>query len=98
MTAPWRTTTVGAECDFRGGGTSSTSVGGTGVNIKSLNQQTLSSLRIPYPHRSIQEAVVARLESISQETQRLESIYRQKLAGLESLKKSLLHQAFNGQL
>ena len=32
------------------------------------------------------------------ETQRLESIYQQKLAALEALKKSLLHQAFTGKL
>ena len=32
------------------------------------------------------------------ETQRLESIYQQKLAALDALKKSLLHQAFTGQL
>jgi len=32
------------------------------------------------------------------ETQRLASLYRQKLAALEALKKSLLHQAFTGQL
>jgi type I restriction enzyme S subunit len=38
------------------------------------------------------------LETLSIETQRLESIYQQKLIGLEALKKSLLHQAFNGQL
>jgi len=72
--------------------------GGTGVNIKSLNQQTLSSLCIPYPPASRQKALVASLESISSETQRLESIYQQKLAALEALKKSLLHQAFSGQL
>ncbi len=29
---------------------------------------------------------------------RLESIYQQKLAALDELKKSLLHQAFTGQL
>jgi hypothetical protein len=32
------------------------------------------------------------------ETQRLASIYERKLAALEALKKSLLHQAFTGQL
>ncbi len=36
--------------------------------------------------------------SFDDETQRLESIYQRKLAALESLKKSLLHQAFTGQL
>jgi len=32
------------------------------------------------------------------ETQRLASLYERKLAALEALKKSLLHQAFTGQL
>ena len=32
------------------------------------------------------------------ETQRLESLYQQKLAALAALKKSLLHQAFTGNL
>ncbi len=31
-------------------------------------------------------------------TERLESIYQRKLAALDELKKSLLHQAFSGQL
>jgi type I restriction enzyme S subunit len=72
--------------------------GGTGTNIKSLNQQMLSALKIPFPPASEQRAVVGRLESLSEETQRLESIYRQKLAALEALKKSLLHEAFSGRL
>ena len=32
------------------------------------------------------------------ETQRLESLYQRKLAALDELKKSLLHQAFSGKL
>ena len=32
------------------------------------------------------------------ETQRLESLYRQKLAALDALKKSLLDRAFSGLL
>lgn len=32
------------------------------------------------------------------ETQRLTRIYEQKLAALAALKKSLLHQAFSGEL
>ena len=32
------------------------------------------------------------------DTQRLESIYKQKLAALDELKKSLLQQAFSGAL
>jgi type I restriction enzyme S subunit len=32
------------------------------------------------------------------ETQRLARLYAQKLAALEALKKTLLHQAFSGEL
>lgn len=38
------------------------------------------------------------LLSLREETQRLESLYQQKLRALIDLKKSLLHQAFSGQL
>jgi type I restriction enzyme S subunit len=71
---------------------------GTGTNIKSLNQQSLSKLNIPYPSIRHQKALVKRVVSIADQTQRLESTYRQKLAALEALKKSLLHEAFRGQL
>ena len=72
--------------------------GGTGTNIKSLNQGMLSALAITFPPISVQIVLVEKLESLSEETQSLVSIYQQKLAALESLKKSLLHQAFTGQL
>jgi len=35
---------------------------------------------------------------LAEETQRLTQIYERKLAALEELKKSLLQQAFNGEL
>jgi len=72
--------------------------GGIGTNIKSLNQGMLSALAIPFPPISVQKVFVEKLESLSDETQRLESIYKQKLDALEALKKSLLHQAFTGNL
>ena len=72
--------------------------GGTGTNIKSLNQGMLSALAIPFPPIAAQKVLVEQLESLSEETHRLKSIYQQKLAALESLKKSLLHQAFSGAL
>ncbi|SRR6266478_5178274 len=58
----------------------------------------LKPLRIGCPSRTEQETIVSRLNALSAETRRLESIYQQKLAALEALKKSLLHQAFSGQL
>jgi len=37
-------------------------------------------------------------ETLEEETQRLARLYERKLAALEALKKSLLHQAFTGEL
>lgn len=55
-------------------------------------------LAIVVPPLGEQQAIAAKLASLSTETQRLESHYQQKLAALDTLKKSLLHQAFSGQL
>ncbi len=72
--------------------------GGNGANIKSLNQGTLSRLKIAYPEKSKQLLIVEHLETVQAEIAELEAIYRQKLTALDDLKKSLLHQAFSGQL
>ncbi|MDO8664110.1 MAG: restriction endonuclease subunit S [Candidatus Liptonbacteria bacterium] len=72
--------------------------GGTGTNIKSLNQGMLSTLAIPFPPISVQKILVEKLESLSAETKKLEAIYQQKLADLDELKKSVLQKAFNGGL
>jgi type I restriction enzyme S subunit len=42
--------------------------------------------------------MVTHLDALAAETQRLQKIYEQKLAALAELKKSLLHQAFSGEL
>lgn len=72
--------------------------GGNGANIKSLNQGTLSRLEIPFPSISEQAKMVESIEAFQHESQRLEGIYQQKLIALDNLKKSLLHQAFTGEL
>jgi type I restriction enzyme S subunit len=72
--------------------------GGNGANIKSLNQGTLSHLKIAFPDKSKQLLIVEHLETVQAEITELESIYCQKLTALDDLKKSLLHQAFSGQL
>jgi hypothetical protein len=38
------------------------------------------------------------LDQLNSETQRLIALYEQKQAGIAALKRSLLHQAFNGEL
>jgi len=72
--------------------------GGTGMNIKSLNQTTLSRLSVPVPSLSEQEGVIGKLDSLDAETECLSSIYQRKLDALDALKQSLLHQAFTGAL
>jgi type I restriction enzyme S subunit len=42
--------------------------------------------------------MVKKLRAFEPETQRLQKIYEQKLVALAELKKSLLHQAFSGEL
>ncbi len=51
-----------------------------------------------WPPISRQKLIAQQLDSLYEQTQRLESIYQQKLAALDELKKSLLHQAFTGEL
>ena len=53
---------------------------------------------IELPPLEYQDAAIGRIHQMREETQRLETIYQQKLAALSALKKSLLHQAFSGQI
>lgn len=71
---------------------------GTGTNIKSLNQATLAALVVPTPPLLEQAVIVGRIQALEDEATGLASIYQRKLAALGELKKSLLHQAFTGQL
>lgn len=72
--------------------------GGTGTNIKSLNQGTLSRVLVPYPARAEQARIVKKLEAVRAETQHLQYLTTRKLAALAELKQSLLQRAFSGQL
>jgi type I restriction enzyme, S subunit len=70
----------------------------TGTGIQHFTGEVLGRFQIPIAPLPELRQHVTRFEEISEETQRLESIYQQKLATLDELKKSLLHQAFSGQL
>jgi type I restriction enzyme, S subunit len=63
-----------------------------------LSITDLRSMPIPAPPRREQNRITHQLDLLRKETQRLTSLYESKLAALEELKKSLLHQAFNGEL
>jgi type I restriction enzyme S subunit len=45
-----------------------------------------------------QKAIVKKLDTLSEQTKKLDAIYKQKLADLEELKKSVLKKAFSGGL
>jgi len=71
----------------------------TGAAQPQLPIKTLVNFKIPVPKNiEDQKAIVEKLKTFEPETQRLETLYQQKLAALSALKKSLLHQAFSGQL
>lgn len=69
-----------------------------GAVMPNLSNTDLGNLSIDLPPTQRQKVIVGEIEAVAAETQRLESLYRQKLAALEELKKSLLHRAFSGTL
>lgn len=72
--------------------------GGTGTNIKSLNQGTLSRILVPLPSRAEQMRIVENLEAVRERTTHIEVRYTEQLADMASLRQSLLQAAFSGQL
>ena len=64
-----------------------------------ISNSSLKNVIINYP-KSIEEQkqIVQKLDSLSSETKKLESIYQQKINDLEELKKSILQKAFAGEL
>lgn len=70
----------------------------SGTTVTHLPLEKAKELLLRMPEIDIQNAMVERTMEFEGETQRLESIYQQKLAALETLKKSLLHRAFSGEL
>jgi type I restriction enzyme S subunit len=58
----------------------------------------VSEVEVPVTTIEHQKAVVERIRDFHRETQRLESIYQRKLAAIDEFKKSILHQAFSGEL
>lgn len=70
-----------------------------GATISRLYNDNLRRIVITFPE-SFQEQrqIVGQLDVLTSETQRLATVYQQKLTILDELKKSLLHQAFSGEL
>ncbi|MDZ4236697.1 MAG: restriction endonuclease subunit S [Hydrogenophaga sp.] len=72
--------------------------GSARAGMPKVNREHLFAYEFSLPSVQEQEQIAARLDALAEETQRLIAVYERKLAALEELKKSLLHQAFSGQL
>jgi type I restriction enzyme S subunit len=69
-----------------------------GAALMQINIRDVRGISVWYPPLKEQAAFVARLDEAWAVTQLLAAIYQHKLAALDELKLSLLHQAFSGQL
>ena len=70
-----------------------------GSTRQAITKAQIQEFTVEYPSTlKEQKSIVAKLDTILAETQRLARLYEQKLVALEALKKSLLHQAFTGAL
>lgn len=70
-------------------------VGSTQVHIR---QGDLFSAPLWLPSMTEQLAIVAKLNEVADQTKQLATVNLRRLSALDELKKSLLHQAFTGQL
>jgi type I restriction enzyme S subunit len=71
---------------------------GKGSAQDNINLGTFENQTFPFPSLKAQKEIVAKLDFLREETRRLESLYQRKLDALVALKKSLLHQAFTGNM
>jgi len=77
------------------------------VNIQSLSQGsaqeninlgTFEGKLFPFALLEEQKKIVDKLDALSSECKKLETIYNQKITDLEEMKKSILQKAFSGEL
>jgi type I restriction enzyme S subunit len=69
-----------------------------GATRQALTKAQVEDFLIHFPSLDEQEIIVKKLNLLEIETQKLETIYRQKIAALHELKQSILQKAFTGQL
>lgn len=69
-----------------------------GAVVKNISGDLVKQAVLTIPSMVVQKAIVERFTVLSEETDSLAVVYRQKLAALAELKISILHQAFTGQL
>ncbi len=71
----------------------------SGVKVRHTSPGKIGAIQVAFPNSVAEQSKIAsQLADLSTECEHLEFIYRQKLAALDELKKSLLQSAFNGDL
>ena len=72
---------------------------GTGATVQGIKASLLKQIEISFPKQlNQQQQIISTLDTLREQTQALESLYQCKIAALDELKQSLLHQAFSGAL
>jgi type I restriction enzyme S subunit len=71
---------------------------GANPTMKKISNRDVKTLPIAVPPIATQQSIVLTLNELTEATQRLARLYERKLAALEELKQSLLHQAFAGEI
>ena len=71
---------------------------GTGATVQGVKLPFIKSLVIYVPTLKEQKTIVQKLDVLSKETKNLEIVYKEKIASLEELRKSILQKAFAGEL
>ena len=70
----------------------------TGIGVPHISGKQIQSFKLLKPPLSEQLQISDNLDKLYTETQRLETIYSQKLSALKELKQSILQKAFTGEL
>ncbi|MEI7486295.1 MAG: restriction endonuclease subunit S [Chryseobacterium sp.] len=68
------------------------------TGIRNLKFDDYKAIEIPIPPYTEQKRIVKKLDLLSAESKKLETIYKTKLRNLEEFKKSILQKAFAGEL
>ncbi|MCC5907174.1 MAG: restriction endonuclease subunit S [Balneolaceae bacterium] len=70
----------------------------SGMAQPKLNQRNLNSIPVPFPALQKQQKIVDELDELQNDIESIIEAYKQKESALEELKKSILHEAFSGEL
>ena len=71
---------------------------GKGSAQANINMGTFENQKFPFPSVLEQRKLIQKLDQLSEQTKKLETLYKRKLECIEELKKSILNKAFSGEI